>query len=180
MLPLLILGPNNLVNDIDVYLQPLIDDLKELWKVSNKTYNDSSSHNFQLHATLLWNVIGFPTYGMLYGWSTKWALDYSCCNKETISRNLKYSFKQCYMGHHRFLPTNHLWCNNNNSFDNTREVRHASKSLTEDNVMAQHEYIKWVIFGKTIRKQKRNIGEKHNWKKKIIYFFNCLIGGFYY
>ena len=32
MLTLLILGPKQLENDIDVYLQPLVDDLKVLWK----------------------------------------------------------------------------------------------------------------------------------------------------
>ena len=32
MLTLLILGPNQLGNDIDVYLQLLIDDLQKLWE----------------------------------------------------------------------------------------------------------------------------------------------------
>ena len=32
MLTLLIFGPQQLDNDIDVYLAPLIDDLKCLWK----------------------------------------------------------------------------------------------------------------------------------------------------
>ncbi|XP_058775718.1 uncharacterized protein LOC131649992 [Vicia villosa] len=163
-------GPTSPGNDIDVYLQPLIDDLKELWDVGIETYDVSSSSNFQLHAALLWTINDFPAYGMLSGWSTKGSLACPCCNKETISCHLKYSFKQCYMGHRRFLPTNHPWRNNKSSFDNTKEVRHAPQPLTGDEVIAQHENIQPVIFGKTIRKRKRNEGEKHNWKKKSIFF----------
>ncbi|XP_058776589.1 uncharacterized protein LOC131650901 [Vicia villosa] len=139
-------GPTSPGNDIDVYLQPLIDDLKELWDVGIETYDASSSSNFQLHAALLWTINDFPAYGMLSGWSTKGSLACPCCNKETISCHLKYSFKQCYMGHRRFLPTNHPWRNNKSSFDNTREVRHAPQPLTGDDVIAQHENIQPVIF----------------------------------
>jgi hypothetical protein len=170
MLSLLIPGPNSPGNDIDVYLQPLIDDLKELWDVGIETYDASSSRNFQLHAALLWTINDFPAYGMLSGWSTKGALACPCCNKKTSSCRLKYSYKQCYMGHRRFLPIDHPWRNNKSSFDNTREVRHAPQPLTGDDVIAQHENIQPVIFGKTIKKPKQKEGEKHNWKKKSIFF----------
>ena len=36
-------------NDIDVYLQPLIDELKQLWEHGVETYNASLEHNFRLH-----------------------------------------------------------------------------------------------------------------------------------
>lgn len=39
MLTLLILGPKQLDNDIDVYLAPLIDDLKTLWEVGIEAYD---------------------------------------------------------------------------------------------------------------------------------------------
>ena len=54
MLSLLIPSPNAIGNDIDVYLQPLIDELKELWDNGVETYDASKKHNFFfLHATLL-------------------------------------------------------------------------------------------------------------------------------
>ncbi len=39
MLSLLIPGPSSSGNDIDIYLQPLIEELKELWYVGLETYD---------------------------------------------------------------------------------------------------------------------------------------------
>ena len=39
MLTLLISGPRNWGNDIEIYLAPLVDDLKKLWFESVKAYN---------------------------------------------------------------------------------------------------------------------------------------------
>ena len=46
MLPLLILSLTAIGNDIDIYLQPLIDDLNELWEVGAETYDASTKQNF--------------------------------------------------------------------------------------------------------------------------------------
>lgn len=40
-------GPNNPKSKIDVYLQPLIDDLNMLWDVGVRTYDISLKENFQ-------------------------------------------------------------------------------------------------------------------------------------
>lgn len=40
-LTLIIPGPNNPGNNIDIYLRPLIDELKSLWKVGARTYDVS-------------------------------------------------------------------------------------------------------------------------------------------
>ena len=60
MLSLLILGPTSFENDIDVYLQPLVEELKELWDVGVKTFDMSSKKSFQMHAELLWTIIEVP------------------------------------------------------------------------------------------------------------------------
>ena len=60
MLSLLILGPTSLENDIDMYLQPLVEELKELWDVGVKTFDMSSKKSFQMHAELLWTIIEVP------------------------------------------------------------------------------------------------------------------------
>ena len=41
ILSLLITGPRSLGNDIDIYLQPLIDELKLLWDSGVETYDAS-------------------------------------------------------------------------------------------------------------------------------------------
>ena len=46
MLSLLILGPTAHENDIGIYLQPLIDELNELWEVGAETYDASTKQNF--------------------------------------------------------------------------------------------------------------------------------------
>ena len=74
MLSLLILNPTSPKNDIDVYLQPLVEELKELWDVRVKTFDVSSKKSFQVHAALLWTINDFPAYGDISGWSTKSAL----------------------------------------------------------------------------------------------------------
>jgi len=58
----LIPGPKTR-NDIDVYLQPLIDELKELWDNGVQTYDASMKEMFQLYVSILWTINDFPAYG---------------------------------------------------------------------------------------------------------------------
>ncbi|KAG8382891.1 hypothetical protein BUALT_Bualt05G0126400 [Buddleja alternifolia] len=69
-LTLLVPGPKSPGRSLDVYLQPLIDELKTLWDVGVETYDVSRKQNFQMKATLMWTISDFPAYGMLSGWST--------------------------------------------------------------------------------------------------------------
>ena len=50
MMSLLIPGPTAPGNDIDVYLQPLIEELKELWEKGVVTYDASTKETFRLYA----------------------------------------------------------------------------------------------------------------------------------
>ncbi|KAL5551580.1 hypothetical protein UlMin_001756 [Ulmus minor] len=50
MLTLLISGPKQPGNDIDVYLAPLIDDLKELWQAGVDAYDAYRDESFNLRA----------------------------------------------------------------------------------------------------------------------------------
>ena len=98
-LSLLILGRKAPGNKIDMYLQPLVDDLKELWNERIKTYDASTQHSFKLHAALLWTINDFPAYVNLSGWSTKGKLACPICNENTESSYLKSRHKLCSMGH---------------------------------------------------------------------------------
>ncbi|XP_071739826.1 uncharacterized protein [Rutidosis leptorrhynchoides] len=66
-LSLLIPGPFAPCNNIDVYMQPLIDELKELWDTGVNTYDASTKSYFTLCASLLWTVSEFPVYANLSG-----------------------------------------------------------------------------------------------------------------
>ena len=99
MLLLLILVPTSPGNDIDVYLQPLVEELKELWDVGVKTFDVSSKKSFQMHASLLWIINDFLAYGDISSWSTKGALAFPPCNYDSQSCWLKYGRKFSYIGH---------------------------------------------------------------------------------
>ncbi|GJS18183.1 reverse transcriptase domain-containing protein [Tanacetum coccineum] len=54
MLTLLIPGPKSLGKDIDVYLRPLIDDLKDLWELAGvDTIDAATGKTFNMRAMLL-------------------------------------------------------------------------------------------------------------------------------
>lgn len=65
MLSLLIPGRKSPGNDIDVYLQPVIEELKEQWIDGVETYDASSKQNLQMHAAILWTISDFPTYVLM-------------------------------------------------------------------------------------------------------------------
>uniref|UniRef100_A0A2N9J4U7 Transposase n=1 Tax=Fagus sylvatica TaxID=28930 RepID=A0A2N9J4U7_FAGSY len=71
MLTLLIPGPKQPGNDIDVYLEPLVEDLNELWSNGVNVYDAFSKSMFNLKAMLMWTINDFPAYGNLSGYSTK-------------------------------------------------------------------------------------------------------------
>ncbi|KAG8367020.1 hypothetical protein BUALT_Bualt16G0029000 [Buddleja alternifolia] len=71
ILSMLIPGPTSPGNDIDVFLEPLIDELKDLWDHGVETYDASTGTNFNLRAAILWTIHDFPGYGIISGWSTK-------------------------------------------------------------------------------------------------------------
>ncbi|XP_029145781.2 uncharacterized protein [Arachis hypogaea] len=69
ILSTLIPGPKMPGNDIDVYLQPLIDELKQLWD-GVETYNAKEGNTFKMCAALMWTINDFPGLGNLSGWNT--------------------------------------------------------------------------------------------------------------
>ncbi|XP_016544252.2 uncharacterized protein LOC107844322 [Capsicum annuum] len=129
MLSMIIPGPSSPGNDIDVYLQPLIDELNELWEHGIKTYDVKTKETFQMRATLIWTVSDFPALAMLSGWSTKGKLACPSCNYYTCSRYLKHSRKICYLGHWRFFPHDHPLRKDKKSFDGNEEHRPAPTPL---------------------------------------------------
>jgi hypothetical protein len=62
---MLVPGPKSPGMNIDVYLRPLIDELKELWDNGVETWDAKDKKNFKLHAILLWTINDFPAYAML-------------------------------------------------------------------------------------------------------------------
>ena len=65
ILSLVIPGPTSPGIVIDVYLELLVEELRELWDVGVQAYNASSKEVFQLRAALMWTINDFPAYANL-------------------------------------------------------------------------------------------------------------------
>ena len=55
-------------DNLDIYMQPLIDELLQLWNNEIMTYYVSIRQSFSLKVAFIWAVSDFPTYGMLFEW----------------------------------------------------------------------------------------------------------------
>jgi hypothetical protein len=166
-------GPSSLGRNIDVCLQPLIDELAQLWSSEALTYDISRKQNFLMRAALMWPINDFPTYGMLSGWSThgKLACPYCMENNKafTLANEGKTSFFYC---HRRFLPLNHKYRKNRKDFFVSRvekdvaSPRHFGEELND--VVSEYSDI---VFGLQLGKQKfPGFGLTHNWVKRSIFW----------
>ncbi|XP_074377184.1 uncharacterized protein LOC141718704 [Apium graveolens] len=167
ILSTLIPGPVYPGNEIDVYMQLLIAELKELWAVIIKTYDARLDNTFKLHASLLWRISDFPGYGILSGWSTKGKLACPSCHYETSSTYLKHSKKVVYLNHRKFLPPDHKWRSDRRRFNGDVEMLSCPDILSGaevEELLCGYEN----DFGKPL---KRNRGTSDcPWKKKSIFF----------
>ncbi|XP_070017211.1 uncharacterized protein LOC107767582 [Nicotiana tabacum] len=60
ILSMMILGPRTAGNNIDVYLQPLIKELNELWSKGVEIFDSSKDEIFRMRAALMWtNLVDF-------------------------------------------------------------------------------------------------------------------------
>ncbi|XP_021745384.1 uncharacterized protein LOC110711314 isoform X2 [Chenopodium quinoa] len=153
MLSLLIPGPTSPGNDIDVYLQPLVQELKDLWDYGLDTYDAEKRQTFKMHAALQSTTSDFPGYAMLSGWSTKGKFACPYYHYETDHHHLSNSNKSCYLAHHRWLDENHPWRHDMVSFNGEKEERTSPDPLTGDQILSLLE--NWENkFGKLQPKKK--------------------------
>ncbi|XP_025608126.1 uncharacterized protein [Arachis hypogaea] len=175
ILSMIIPGPKMPGNDIDIYLQPLVDELKQLWE-GVETYDANKKSTFKMFAALMWTISDFPGLGNLSGWNTHSGLACPICNFDAKAHRLTYSQKWCFMGHRRFLSQGHKWRLDQLRFDGQVENRDPPKMLSGTDILGQQSNVH-VSFGKmtNVTGQKRRNGEdgnmgESNWKKKSVFF----------
>src|SRR3954470_14780867 len=78
---------------IDVYPQPLIDELKSLWQVGLRTYDIARKNFFDMRATLMWTINEF--FSLRDALSMEYTRKLSCpvCMNRTKAFQLKHSRK---------------------------------------------------------------------------------------
>ncbi|XP_060966207.1 uncharacterized protein LOC133034815 [Cannabis sativa] len=84
LLTLLIPGPSSPGKDIDVFMRPLIDELKQLWETGVETRDAYNGTVFSMRAAVLWTINDFPAYALMSGWSTKGYMACPTCNEHTL------------------------------------------------------------------------------------------------
>ncbi|XP_028104536.1 uncharacterized protein LOC114303594 [Camellia sinensis] len=130
-----IAGPQQPGNDIDVYLAPLIDDLKMLWAVGVEAYDAYKEEHFRLKAILLWTINDFPALGNLSGCIVKGYYACPICSEGTCSYRLKYGKKNTYAGRRKFLPRYHPYRRQKKAFNGEQEFGLAPISLTGEEIL---------------------------------------------
>ncbi|XP_052724058.1 uncharacterized protein LOC128193906 [Vigna angularis] len=165
MLSLMISGPRQPRNDIDVYLAPLVEDLKMLWEEGVDMFDGYTGDSFKLHAMVFCTINHFPAYGNLSGYNTKGHKACPICEEDTCHRQLQHGRKTVYLGHRRFLSTNHPYRKLKKAFDGCQENELAPMDLSGSQVYERVKDI-GVVLGKTQKK-----GTSSNiWKKRSILF----------
>ncbi|CAL2247062.1 unnamed protein product [Prunus armeniaca] len=140
-------------NDIGVYSEPLIDDLKSLWDGIGGVYDAHNGEYFTLRAALMWTINDFPAYGNLSGCVVKGYKACPICGDDTPSHRLKNGHKICYIGHGKWLPINHPYRRQRAAFNGKPEYGTPPEPLTGEEVLHMVED-----------------GDRVCWKKKSIFF----------
>jgi hypothetical protein len=164
-------GPSSPTVGVDIYLQPLIDDLKRLWE-GVVTYDISRKKNFKMKAALMWTINDFPAYGMLSGWGTHGKLACPICMEDTKAFTLKNGGKATWFDcHRRFLPLNHPFRRNKYAFVKGEiETRGPPQYLTPEQVWDKVKDKPNVQVVGGVALKPRGYGLAHNWTKKSIFW----------
>ena len=155
-LSLLIPGPKHPGNNLNVFLQPLVDEFKQAWSRVD-TYDSSLKQNFNLRVSYLYSIHDAPALGMFAGWSTHGGLACQECMASVdttwLPNGHKYSWFDC---HRRFLPPDHPFRNKKNAFRKGTVVHDIPpRQLTGEEVQAYMNDAKEKSF--------EGYGTTHNW-----------------
>ncbi|GKC18419.1 zinc finger, PHD-type containing protein [Tanacetum coccineum] len=156
----------------DVYLRPLIDDLKVLWALKCvETIDVATGQKFNMRAMVLWTINDFPARSSLSGWSGKGYLACPTCNKDTPY--VCVLGKTAYVGHRRFLKKPHEW-RRSLEFNGEIEDGDPPRKFNRDQIQAQLARLPTRVKGKHPSyggvKIKRNVLVELNWTKRSTFY----------
>ncbi|XP_033139196.1 uncharacterized protein LOC117130448 [Brassica rapa] len=163
-------GPNHPRASLDIFLKPLIEELKELWSTGVEAYDVSLNQNFNLKAVLLWTISDFPAYGMLSGWTTHGKLSCTICMEDCKAFYLTNGRKTCWFDcHRRFLPRNHPLRKNKKDFLKGKHALNGEQVYSEL-LNGVNPPKASMCGGNGHDKKKPGYGKRHNWHKESIFW----------
>ncbi|XP_050222364.1 uncharacterized protein LOC126672458 [Mercurialis annua] len=166
-------GPRNPKHQMDIFLQPLIADLNQLWEFGVHTFDVHRRQNFQMKAALMWAINDFPAYSMLSGWSTSGRLACPHCMENKDAFTLKGSRKQSWFDcHKRFLPRGHPYRHNTTHFRKGKTVNQEfGQPKTGEELLAEVDnlgFMKAYEIGAEKNNDAKSID--YGWNKKSIFW----------
>ena len=107
-MPLLIQGPRQPRNDIDVFLEPVIHELVKMFeKSAPDVWDKYKKEHVTIKGVLIATITDLRGPGSLSGEKTKGYTECVECLNDTDVLNLPNNSKIVYMGRRRFLPMDH-------------------------------------------------------------------------
>ncbi|KAK1612479.1 hypothetical protein QYE76_036152 [Lolium multiflorum] len=146
----LIQGPKQPGNDIDVYLRPLVDELLQLWgRPGVRVWDEHKEEEFDLRALLFVTINDWPALSNLSGQTNKGYNACTHCLHETESIYLGNCKKNVYLGHLRFLPRHHNLRKKGKDFNGKEDHRPKPAERTGADRMGRMEseiyYLKQIV-----------------------------------
>lgn len=189
MLTLLIPRTKQPGNNNDVFLEPLIDYLIELWNIGVPIYDSLNKSTFTLKVILMWTINDFPAYGNLAGCTTKGELACPIYGPNVCSEWLADSKRQYIEVIDDFCIRDMNGVLRKDWFDGNEETRRPPKPLTGEDILLAVNNVKknWDKYKK--KRTKKQNKPKSMWKNKLIFFnlpywkvtyYHCLILHFFY
>ena len=166
MMPLLIQGPQQPCNNIDVYLQPVVDELMEMWTSKFKVWDEYKKQHFYLKVLLFITISDLPGLGCLSRQVTKGYKWCVVCMEDPDASWMKNSNKMVYMGHRRFLRKDHPYHNNRKSFYGQTDDCSPPRTITGKDILQKVNNLE-VILGKG--KGSKQAPSSSMFKKKLIF-----------
>jgi hypothetical protein len=138
MMPVLIQGPRQPSNNIEVYLRPLVDELLQLWANPGvRVWDEHKQKEFDLRALLFITINDWPALSNILGQTNK---GYKACMHCLQEKNV-------YLSHHQFLGKHHTLRKKGKHFNSKADHREKPKEHTGVDVFDMVKDIE-VIFGK--------------------------------
>ncbi|CAM8917191.1 unnamed protein product [Rhodiola kirilowii] len=141
ILCMLISGSKSPRKCLNVFMRPLIEELKMLWEDGVYTFDRYDGSSFIMKAAVMWTISDFPGLGMLGGLKTKEYKACPLCLDEIDAMHL--TWRMSYQGHRRWLPSGHDWRSVDNRLNGRIETRDPPTSFSGPDIFHQimgHDY----------------------------------------
>ena len=105
---MLIQGPKHPSIDIDIFLEPLMQEMETLWKEGIDIYDDFARQPFNLRAIIFITIHDYQALFVLSVQIKGWT-GCTVFVDDTVSAFLEGSWKLVYLGYKRFLVEGHRY-----------------------------------------------------------------------